>query len=248
MKVALVTSEVTYVPSNYLGLFEELLERAGHHVSGLFMLKNLSGGLIKQLLGLGLIGCRGVAGALARNIAELPLRKRERLFEQRALPVIRVSTMNDAAVIRWVRDNEIDLIVNLRTRCIYKKAILEAPKLGCINIHHGILPVYRGTLCDLYAMHEGRPAGFTVHVMNEKIDDGRILVLKEVSHPGEKNYIEYLSRTGREEGRVLAELLDRIAQTGTLPEGEANRCEKSVYTRNPDRARIREMREGGMIL
>ncbi|OFZ20541.1 MAG: hypothetical protein A2X94_10955 [Bdellovibrionales bacterium GWB1_55_8] len=248
MKVVLATSEVTYVPGNYISLFEELLGAAGSHVAAVFILNNLSAGLVKQLLGLAAIGCNGTAGTLGKNILGLPFRKRERLFERHSVPVFRAKSMNEDSVVSWVRENQVDLVLNLRTRCIYRKQILEAPRLGCVNVHHGLLPEYRGTLCDLYALHEGRPAGFTVHQMNEKVDDGRILIRHVVSRPGEKNYIDYLSRTGQEEGRVLSGFLNEVANTGTLPEGNLNTCAKPRYTKNPDRSRISQMRQAGMVL
>ena len=248
MKVLLVTSQVTYVPSNYRELFKELLGSAGEHLAGLVILKNLSPKLLGDVAGLTYLGCTGVASTMARNIAELPLRRRERLFESRKLPVLYALSMNQRRMISWVRDNGIDLVVNLRPRCIYKKHILAAPTLGCLNIHHGLLPECRGTLCDLYALWNKKPAGFTIHQMNEKIDAGKILVRREVSRPGEKDYIAYLARTGLEEGRALAELIREVAATGKLPEGTPNICSSPVYTRNPTREQIRRMRRDGMIL
>jgi methionyl-tRNA formyltransferase len=248
MKTLLVTSQITYVPANYSDVFEELLSSCPEHLAGLVLLRNLSPGIVAQIPGLAWLGCRGMALHLGRNILELPLRRREKAFEAKGLPVLRARSMNEERIVEWVRREGIDLIVNLRTRCIYRTPILKAPRLGCVNVHHGLLPENRGTLCDLYALDEGRPAGFTVHVMNERIDAGRILLTRPVSNASEKDYPRYLARTGREEGRILAGLLREIARTGVLPEGFANECSKPRYTRNPTRTQIRQMRRKGMIL
>jgi methionyl-tRNA formyltransferase len=248
MRALLVTSQITYVPRNYQALFEGVLKNASEHVAGLVLLENLSWRLSKDILGLKLLGCNGIAGHLLKNIIELPKHRREKLFEERGLPVIRAKTMNTPEMVQCVKNQKIDLVVNVRTRCIYKTPILKAPRLGCINIHHGLLPEYRGTLCDLYALSEGRPAGFTIHEMNEKIDAGKILRRREVSRPGDRNFSAYLEKASELEGFELASLLQEIAQYDALPEGLSNQCAKAIYTRNPNRKQISKMRKEGMVL
>ena len=248
LKVLLVTSDVTYIPRNYADVFETLLDRVGEHIAGLVELRELSWSLINRTAGLYVTGCPGLARALTGNMLGLPLRRRENLFRARNLPVKRAATMNSPAMCDWVRELYIDLIVNLRTRCIYKKPILEEPRLGCINVHHGLLPEHRGTLCDLFALSENRPAGFTIHQMNERVDAGCILAKQTVSKPGEKNYLAYLARTGQAEGQALARLIHQIAELDALPDSEANSCQNPVVTRTPGSGELRDLRRRGMIL
>ncbi len=248
LRTLLVTSEVTYVPSNYFQLFQTVLDGAGAHVAGLAILRGLNRALAKSTLGLFALGCNRVASTLVTNILRLPLKQREKLFRARNLPVLRWDSMNDAEAVEWVRANDIDLVINLRTRCIYKPDILNAPRLGCLNIHHGLLPVYRGTLCDLYALSENRPAGFTIHKMNEKIDAGVLYHVEATAKGFEPDYIGYLGKTGEREGRALVKLLDEIAASGALPDGQPNVCEKPIFTRNPKREQISQLKAKGMKL
>lgn len=248
MKTLLVTSQVTYVPRNYQALFEQVLSQARQHIAGLVLIENLSWKMSSDILGLRLMGCPRISSHLLKNIIGLRKQSRENLFEQAGLPVIRTQNMNSSEMIDYVKNEKIDLVVNARTRCIYEKPILSAPRLGCINIHHGLLPEYRGTLCDLYALYDKRPAGFTIHEMNEKIDAGRILRLREVSLPGEIDYSSYLERASRIEGQELSELLHEIAASDSLPEGQVNFSEKTYYTRNPNRGQISQMKRAGLVL
>jgi len=248
MRVLLVSSDVTYVPRNYADVFETLLDRAGEHMAGLIVLKEFSWSLIKRTAGLYAIGCTGLASALTGNMFRLALNCRGKLFRKRGLPVRRATSMNSLEMSEWVRELRIDLIINLRTRCIYKTPILDAPRLGCINVHHGLLPEYRGTLCDLFALSENRPAGFTVHQMNERVDAGRILVKETVSEPGEKNYLSYLARTGQTEGESLARLIHEIAEQDAMPTGEPNTCQNPVFNRTPNSNVLKALRAEGMIL
>lgn len=248
MKVLVVTSDVTYVPQNQQILFEELFARAASHIAGLVVLKVVSPSLIKQIASLYLVGCTNFASCLTKNILHLPLKRRESLWESRNLPVLKTASMNDPIIISWVESNNIDLIVNIRTRCIYGENILSAPSLGSINVHHGILPKYRGVFCDLFALAENRRAGFTIHRMDRDIDSGEILFSKKVSKNNEKNYTKYLKRTSREEAKALADIINYSARHGRLPKGTPNRCSKPVFTRTPSRVEINGLLKKGMIL
>ncbi|MBT3585778.1 MAG: hypothetical protein HN509_12810 [Halobacteriovoraceae bacterium] len=248
MRVLLVTSQITYMPQNYLPLFKELFRLRKDFYIGLALLDNLDSKIAASTAGLFYLGANKIAKALVKNTLELPLSKREGLCHQNGIQTVRFKSMNDARAIQWVRDNKIDLIVNLRTRCIYKSEILSAPKLGCINIHHGILPKYRGTLCDLYALSEKRPAGFTIHQMNKKIDQGKILKTCEVNPGTENNYWSYLKETAKTEAAALTELLQEIETAGKITKGSENSCDDIVFTKNPDKLKIKSFINQGMTI
>lgn len=233
--------------NNYDLLFKELLRESPDAVSGLVILENLDRSVLRSTLGLFLLGAWRTALSLFLNIIDSFADRRVRRFKKLGKHVLRAKSMNDDAIVQWVKENEIDLIINLRTRCIYKKEILNAPTIGCVNVHHGILPKYRGTMCDLYALCEGRGAGFSIHKMNEKIDDGEIFMTKEVSH-NEKNYASHIVRSSVVEGRELALLIRRIVELNGLPQGIPNRCDDVVFTKNPKPKRIKELIKLGMKL
>jgi methionyl-tRNA formyltransferase len=250
MRILLVTSQVTYVPNNYLDALAGALRGAPTEIAGLALMKNFDRSLVKTAVGLYALGCRDFSSALLKNMVSLIRDPRKSVFARAGVPVLSFGSMNDPEAITWVTENKIDLIVNMRTRCIYKATILKAPRLGCVNVHHGLLPDFRGTMCDLYALTEGQPAGFSVHVMNEKIDAGQILHREIVSPKGsgEKNYVSYLQKSAQREGEVLSSLIQQIKELGRLPVGEANQTKKAIYSRNPSRLKIREIREKGMVL
>lgn len=247
MKTLLVTSEITYVPNNYRDALDEVLKTAAPHIAGVVLVKVVSLRVLRQVAVLYLMGCTRTANTLSRNIIELPSKKTESLFQKYDLPVLRTRTMNDPKIMEWVRRNDIDLIVNMRARSVFKKEILRTPRFGCLNIHHGLLPEYRGMLCDLYALGDGRPAGFTIHVMSEAIDAGRILMRQEVSR-GDKDYMRYLSKTGRHEGKALGELLNQIAQTDGLPKGMRNYVREPIFSKSPTKREIKILKSKNIAL
>lgn len=245
MKIALVTSEVTYIPHNYDHLILPLLEHSA--VVALIEVGNRSPNLLAKAMGLAVLGVKGVAAHLARNTLFPSSKIRRKKCQQLKKQYAKFESMNDQSAIDFLVKEKIDLVINLRTRCIYKEKVLQIPRLGCINVHHGILPKYRGTMCDLYALYEGRPAGFSVHKMEKRVDAGVIYRIQEVAS-GDMNYPEYLAKTNAYELEVLTSLIDEVQASGKLPDGTANTSNDKIHTKNPDRKLIKKMLNKGMHL
>ena len=53
-------------------------------------------------------------------------------------------------------------------------AALAVPRLGCLNLHPSLLPVYRGPQPLFWQLRDGAPTGATVHFMDEGLDTGDI--------------------------------------------------------------------------
>ena len=59
---------------------------------------------------------------------------------------------------------------------------VNIPKIGTINIHRGYAQSYRGLDSDLWAIYneEFDKIGVTLHYVDEKLDNGRIILKKRV--------------------------------------------------------------------
>lgn len=80
-----------------------------------------------------------------------------------------------------LRRLEVDLLISVACPQIIKSDLLQLPPKGCINIHGALLPKYRGKMPSFWVLAHGETeTGVTVHYMNEKLDDGPILVQKRV--------------------------------------------------------------------
>ncbi|MFQ5458843.1 MAG: methionyl-tRNA formyltransferase, partial [Myxococcota bacterium] len=74
-----------------------------------------------------------------------------------------------------------ELIVVVAFGQILPKAILDLPPRGCINLHASLLPRYRGAAPIQWAILRGeRVTGLTTMTMNEEMDAGDILRVREV--------------------------------------------------------------------
>lgn len=248
MRALIVISEINYIPSNCYDFLKIVFQKNRNDIAGVLIMQNSSLSIIPQVLGLYLLGCRHFATTLLWNMLTLSFRKRESLCKSFNIPVIKAANVNDNKVIQWVKKMNIDLIINMRTRYVYKKELLSFPTYGCINIHHGLLPKYRGLYCDLYALYEDRQAGFSIHEMTDKLDDGRIIYKKSISSTSEKDYIEYLSSLAPFEAAAIHTLINQISHSGKLPAGIVNTDPNPIYTKTPNKQQIRDMVKKGMIL
>jgi len=245
------------MPGNYNPLIEGLLASEtsnGYKISGVVELKTLDKQLLSPLVKMPFVGMYKMPLQMISNIkSEKINHARKKICDKAQIPLLQWKSMNTTKAHQWVKDHEIDIILNIRTRCIYKKAILNAPKIGCINIHHGILPHYRGTFCDLYALSEYRPAGYSIHHMVKKIDDGEVYKVTQVLYrkEGEKvDYIDYLKRTIDFEIEDLTHLLNEISATEKLPEPLKLSSNPSdiLYTKNPTPKEIIKLIRQGITL
>jgi methionyl-tRNA formyltransferase len=106
-------------------------------------------------------------------------------------------------------------------------------------------------MCDLWALQDDRPTGFTIHVMDKKIDNGSIIKRVQTSSKGDSvrtNFASLIKESSRIEGLEMAKLIISINQNHRLPIEADNISNNPVYTKNPDFFTIRKMLQKGIEL
>ena len=79
-----------------------------------------------------------------------------------------------------VLDYDADIIVTCAYGQIIPKEILDAPRLGCINVHGSLLPKLRGGAPIHWAIINGeKKTGMTIMYMDVKMDSGDIISQRE---------------------------------------------------------------------
>ncbi len=102
------------------------------------------------------------------------------------LPVIQPEKLRDSEELQQILDLQPDLVVTAAFGQILPKRLLEAPTLGCINVHASLLPKYRGGAPIHQAIIDGeKETGVTIMYMVEKLDAGDIISQKAI--PIEEN-------------------------------------------------------------
>ena len=106
------------------------------------------------------------------------------------MPDVKVEALKyDIPVIQPVRikedyqailDLQPDLIITAAYGQIIPQALLDAPRLGCVNVHASLLPLYRGGAPVHQAIIDGQEkTGVTIMYMVKKMDAGDIISQKE---------------------------------------------------------------------
>ncbi len=118
------------------------------------------------------------------------------------LPVIQPEKLRGSEELQQIISLGADIIVTAAFGQILPKELLEAPRLGCINVHASLLPQYRGGAPIHQAIIDGQDTtGVTIMYMAEKLDAGDIIsqqeiVIEDTDHTG--SMFEKLSEVGRE--------------------------------------------------
>lgn len=100
----------------------------------------------------------------------------EKLALEHGIQVITPEDPNAADIVEQVRSIKPDFLFSFYYRHLLKAPLLQIPSRGCYNMHGSLLPKYRGRVPTNWAIIKGeRETGATLHVMNEKPDNGPLV-------------------------------------------------------------------------
>jgi methionyl-tRNA formyltransferase len=124
-----------------------------------------------------------------------------------------------------------DLMVVVAYGLILPKGVLDAPKLGCINVHGSILPRWRGAAPIQRAIWAGdKETGVTIMQMDAGLDTGDMLSIEKcpiVSDDTSASVYQKLAELGP---AALLRAIERIAADDIAPQtqdgSQANYAEK----------------------
>lgn len=160
------------------------------------------------------------------------------------IPVIYENRINSPDFLKTVNHMNVDLIISVAAPVIFKEDIIRLPRYGCINIHHAPLPKYRGMMPNFWQMYHGeKSAGMTVHEINPKIDDGRIILQKEVDIEPRESLDALIKRTKRLGAHLMIEAIEKI-RNGNVKYIE-NKEEEGSYFSFPTKEDVKEFRRRG---
>jgi methionyl-tRNA formyltransferase len=92
------------------------------------------------------------------------------------IEVLQPTRMKDGKVAAWLREQAIDLAVVTAYGRILPQDILDAPRLGCVNVHASLLPRWRGASPIQRAIEAGdAETGVCLMQMDIGLDTGAVL-------------------------------------------------------------------------
>ena len=141
------------------------------------------------------------------------------LAQQHQVPVFQPHSLKEAAAQEQLAALQADLMIVVAYGLLLPTAVLEAPRLGCINVHGSLLPRWRGAAPIQRAIWAGdEQTGITIMQMDEGLDTGDMLFkLACPIEPDDTSASLYdkLARLGPE---GLLTTLEKLAQGQLQPE------------------------------
>ena len=112
-------------------------------------------------------------------------------------------SLRDADEQRHIAELKLDAIVVVAYGLILPQAVLDAPRLGCLNIHFSLLPRWRGAAPVPRAILAGdTETGVSIMQMDAGLDTGDVLLCEKNSIPPNATSPALLTQLG-ERGAVL---------------------------------------------
>lgn len=100
----------------------------------------------------------------------------KRMAEQSSLPVYQPASLKEEAAQRQLAELGADVMVVVAYGLILPQAVLDAPAMGCLNVHASLLPRWRGAAPIQRAIEAGDDStGVTIMQMDAGLDTGDML-------------------------------------------------------------------------
>jgi len=132
------------------------------------------------------------------------------------LPVVQPKSARTGELAAALQASGAELAVVVAYGKILPPAVLTALPKGCINVHASLLPAYRGAAPIQWAILNGDDeTGVTIMRMNERMDEGDILLQRPTPIGAEETYGALQTRLAEIGAAALMDALD-ASTAGTL--------------------------------
>lgn len=136
--------------------------------------------------------------------------------EARHLPILQPERVRSPEFLELFSQLAPDLVVVVAFGQILPKEMLERPRLGCINVHPSLLPMYRGAAPLNWAIIRGETrTGVTIMQMDEGMDSGAILLQEETAIGPCETVGELHDRLAERGAQLLMETI-RMIEAGAI--------------------------------
>lgn len=152
----------------------------------------------------------------------------KQLAEAKGLAVYQPTTLKDEAVQNELAGLDADLMVVVAYGLILPQAVLDIPRLGCVNVHASLLPRWRGAAPIQRAIEAGdADTGITIMQMDAGLDTGAMLATTRCPIGPGTTAAELEDDLAHRGPGLLLEVLDDIARRQR--EGQAQDDAQATY-------------------
>lgn len=159
----------------------------------------------------------------------------KKLAEEAGIPVFQPATLKDAAAQAELATLNADALVVVAYGLILPQPVLDAPRLGCINVHASLLPRWRGAAPIQRAIEAGdAETGTTIMQMDAGLDTGDMLATTRCPIGPDTTAASLHDELAGVGAKLLVEVLDDLpafqAQAVVQDDAEANYASKILKT------------------
>jgi methionyl-tRNA formyltransferase len=128
------------------------------------------------------------------------------------IPVFQPEKLRNPEFLEELKKLDADVFVVVAFRMM-PKVLFEMPRMGTFNLHASLLPDYRGAAPINYAVINGEEkTGATTFFINEKIDEGNILLQEEIPVLENENAGSLHDRLMEMGAKLVVKTLDGLAE------------------------------------
>ena len=133
------------------------------------------------------------------------------------IKTLQPSNLLDIEFINQLRDLKPDLIIVVAFRKLPAQ-IFNIPKYGTINLHASLLPNYRGAAPINWCLMNGEiKTGVTTFYINEKIDQGDILLQKEIMIENDDDFGSLYTKLSQVGAELVVKTVEGIFNNSLNP-------------------------------
>lgn len=156
------------------------------------------------------------------------------LAEQHHLALLQPLTLKTDGIQQQLQALHADVMVVAAYGLILPRAVLDIPRLGCLNIHASLLPRWRGAAPIQRAILAGdRETGITIMQMDAGLDTGDILLTHNVEITPDDTTQSLHDKLSVRGARSIVEALTLLSQEKLVPvlQDETQACYAAKITK-----------------
>jgi methionyl-tRNA formyltransferase len=133
--------------------------------------------------------------------------------ENAGIPVYQPDQVRDETFLRVFREISPDMVVLAAFGQILPIEIIELPRMGCLNVHPSLLPLYRGAAPINWTLINGEEkTGVTIMMMDEGVDTGDILLQEEMDIAPDEIFDNLHNRLSQLGAEILLKAVKGVAE------------------------------------
>lgn len=161
------------------------------------------------------------------------------LAEQHQLPVFQPASLRIDESQEQLRALNADLMIVVAYGLLLPKVVLDAPRLGCINVHGSLLPRWRGAAPIQRAIWAGdTQTGITIMQMDEGLDTGPMLLKVSCPIAPDDTSASMYSKLATLGPQALLQTLEQLAIGTLVSEPQDEKLANYAQKLSKDEARL----------